>query len=62
MTENGSVYAKRKNPVVSEQLLREILSWKLEGMQDVDVITRLRQRTVPSGYSHHYWIPGNPYA
>lgn len=38
---------------------RNFISWKLEGMQDIDIIICLRQRTVPKGYSHHYWIPGN---
>ena len=30
----------------------------MEGASDKDVITRLRQRTVPDGYSYHTWIPG----
>lgn len=54
----GSVCAKRMNPGVSEELLRKIHSWRREGASDKDVIIRLRQRTVPDGYSYHTWIPG----
>ena len=50
--------AKRNNPAVSKELLEEILSWKIEGASNIDVITRLRQRTVPRGYEYHSWIPG----
>lgn len=46
------------NPTVSGKLLQEINSWRREGASDRDVITRLRQRTVPNGYSYHTWIPG----
>ena len=49
----------RENPAVPQQLLLEILLWKLEGAMDVDVITRLRERTVPQGYKFHTWQPGN---
>lgn len=30
----------------------------MEGATDEDIICRLRQRTVPEGYSYHYWCPG----
>ena len=36
-----------------------IHSWRREGASDKDVIIRLRQRTVPDGYSYHTWIPGS---
>jgi hypothetical protein len=58
VSKDGSVCAKRMNPGVSEKLLREIHSWRREGASDKDVIIRLRQRTVPDGYSYHTWIPG----
>ena len=44
----------RENPAVPQQLLLE-----LEGAMDVDVIARLRERTVPQGYKFHTWQPGN---
>ena len=50
--------AKKENCAVSQQLLLEILTWRLEGSTDEDVIVRLRERTVPSGYRYHTWQPG----
>lgn len=49
----------RENPAIPQQLLLEILLWKLEGAMDVDVIARLRERSVPQGYKFHTWQPGN---
>lgn len=43
---------------VTTEVLSEILLWRSEGATDVDVITRLRQRTVPSGFDIHPWIDG----
>ena len=56
--EDGSIVAKKPNPAVPSDLLKEILSWKSEGASMLDVVTRLRQRTVPAGYTIHTWIPG----
>ena len=47
----GRRRGKRNNPAVSKELLEEILSWKIEGASNIDVITRLRQRTLPRGYA-----------
>ena len=55
---DGSVHAVRSNPAVTEALLREVLLWMREGASSTDVITRLRQRTVPIGYSFHPRTPG----
>lgn len=46
------------NPAVKESVLSEILSWRCEGATDLDVITRLRQQTVPSGYTPLPWSQG----
>ena len=46
------------NSIVSSTLLLTILSWLMESCSMEDVIVRLRQRTVPSGYAIHSWIPG----
>lgn len=53
---DGTVVASEPNPAVDAALLKEILLWKLEGCSNDDVITRLRQRTVPEGYIIHPWI------
>jgi hypothetical protein len=54
----SSGYSSEPNPAVGAALLKEILLWKLEGCSNDDVITRLRQRTVPEGYTIHPWIAG----
>lgn len=54
----GNITAKCPTPAVSCECLREILSWKLEGITDSDIISRLRARTVPSGYAIHPWKTG----
>ena len=58
VNDDGSITAKVANPAVPDTLLEEIYTWRVERATDMDVITRLRQRTVPSGYSFHPWIPG----
>ena len=55
---DGAIYGQRKNVAVSEELLKEIYSWRGEGATDKDVLTQLRQRTVPEGYTYHTWNPG----
>ena len=42
VSKDGSVYAKRINPGISEKLLKVIHSWRREGASDKDVIIRLR--------------------
>ena len=59
---NGVISAQVHNPAVSNTLLKEIWQWKTEGCSDVDVITRLRMRTVPLGYDVHTWVSGSSYA
>ena len=55
---NGSVEPLVANSAVSSTLLMTILSWLTENCSMDDIIVRLRQRTVPSGYTIHTWIPG----
>ena len=52
------ISAQVHNPAVSNSLLKEIWQWKTEGCSDVDVIARLRLRTVPLGYDVHTWVSG----
>ena len=59
VTSDGHIVAQKQNSAVSSELLSEIWSWKMEGATDTDIICRLRQRTVPTGYSYHHWCPGN---
>ncbi len=58
VTLDGHIVALKENPAVSKELLAEIHGWKLEGATDNDVLCRLRQRTVPTGYSYHFWCQG----
>ena len=50
--------AEVPNPAVSSDLLKEILNWKQQGLMMKDIITRLRLRTVPPGYTVHNWHQG----
>ena len=56
--ESGSIRAMSENAAVQCLLLREIHEWKAEGASELDVITRLRQQTVPQGHNYHTWKPG----
>ena len=58
---DGTVRGQKESPTVSRELPVEVLSWKAEGAQDINIINRLRQRTVPAGYVCHTWIPGMEY-
>ena len=53
--------AEVPNPAVSSDLLKEILNWKQQGLMMKDIITRLRLRTVPPGYTVHNWHQGISY-
>lgn len=53
--------AATPNPAVSTELLLEIMHWQREGATINDVCARLRQRTVPPGYSFHTRIAGIVY-
>ncbi len=55
---NGTVYSLAPVPHVSKSLLNEIASWKAEECSNDDVVTRLRLKTVPSGYTPKAWIDG----
>ena len=46
------------NPAISNEVLKEIVQWKHEGLSLDGIIDRLRPRTVPSGYSYHTLIEG----
>ena len=48
-----------KNPAVTEEVLKSVYSWMMEGTIREDIIIRLRQKTVPSGISYHYWSQGS---
>ena len=53
-----SLCAQKQNPATPVNVLRDIFTWKAEGATEIDIITRLRQRTVPAGYAYHTQIPG----
>lgn len=42
-------------------ILQEVFQWKKSGLSIEDIISRLRPRTVPAGYSFHKWKSGNDY-
>ena len=56
---DGIIEAEVINRAVPTSVLKEILMWKEEGCTIEDVVTRLRNRTVPSGYGYHTWSEGN---
>ncbi len=55
---DGSVDAQLPTDLVSKKLLGEIVVWVKEKCTMEDIITRLRQRTVPRGYLMHTWKEG----
>lgn len=55
---NGDIEAVKYNEAVPHSVLSEIFLWRSEGATDMDVITRLRLRTVPSGFKPHRWSKG----
>lgn len=55
---HGIIEAEVVNRAVPTSVLKEILTWKEEGCTLDDVITRLRIRTVLSGYDYHTWSEG----
>ena len=50
--------AEIPHSAVPTALLTEILLWKDEGCSEMDVIERLRLRTIPDGYHYHTWNYG----
>ncbi len=54
-TSNGQLEALRNNPAVSTENLAEIFQWKQSGIDDHDLIGRLRLKTVPVGYTPCPW-------
>lgn len=58
MNGDGTVTAKLQNPVVSEATLKRILSMKVSGSTDKDIVGSLRLETVPPGNTVHNWISG----
>ena len=51
--------AEEPNLIVPQEVLREVWQFKRsEGLSDVDVVDRLRARTVPAGYPIHNWRKG----
>ena len=56
--DTDTVTAQIPNPAVSVDLLKEIHLWIEESCSFTDIIEKLRQRTVPSGYDYHPWITG----
>lgn len=57
-TSDGIITAKESNLCVSSDLLSEVWKWKEDGVCADDIISRLRCRTVPSGYAIHNWKDG----
>ena len=55
---NGRLVAQSPNPAVSYSLFAEIWKWMNEKASLMDVVVRLRPRTVPSGYKYHTWKAG----
>lgn len=58
MLPDGSVVGECYNVAVTTSLLVEIHDWMCNGATMIDVIDRLRTRTVPAGYTPHSWHIG----
>lgn len=54
---DGQVVGEVANPAVSTALLLEISLWKRQGVEWSDILSRLRLRTVPPGYTYSPWKP-----
>lgn len=54
-TSTGDVVGEEDNCVVPREVLCEVLLLKKNGVTMEDIVSRLRCRTVPSGYSLHCW-------
>ena len=57
MTSDGVLVAEEPNPAVPQEVLKEVWQLKQEVSLE-DIVSRLRARTVPSGYSFHPWKRG----
>ena len=55
---DGSFVATNTKSVIGQEMLHQVYEWMSEGSSIKDVIVRLRQKTVPQGYSYHPWIAG----
>lgn len=61
-TTDGRRVAEVQNPAISQELLLEISRWRNDGIEWSDIISRLRPRTVPSGYAYSPWKAGKHYS
>ena len=50
--------AEQMSSSMPQSVLKQIHKWRLEKLSYKDIVSRLRCRTVPSGYTIHTWIPG----
>ena len=57
-TDDGKVVAEIPNVAIHEDLLLEISQWRDQGIEWIEIINRLRPRTVPAGYTFCTWRPG----
>jgi hypothetical protein len=56
---DGTLVPQHQNCAVPELLLKEIWEWRQSGASDMDILSRLRLRTIPQGYTIHSWNPGH---
>ena len=57
----GCVTAEKPCPHVDKDLLTDIMKWKNDGLEWSDMLSRLRPRTVPPGYTPSPWKKGRMY-
>lgn len=55
---DGTLVAEDKNEVVPSSVLKEIWEWRQNGATHSDILSRLRLRTVPEGYTVSPWNSG----
>lgn len=58
VTPSGQFVGQVQNPAVCEKLLTEISQWLCQDIEWSDIISRLRPRTVPNGYTYKPWRSG----
>jgi len=55
---HGVIHTKKPNPVVSQDMLRFILTLQAIGESLSTIIDLLRLKTVPPGYTPYTWVEG----
>jgi len=58
LSPDGTITTESGSDIIPPHVLRDICSWRMQGISMKDIVDRLRPRTVPSGYTFHVWKEG----